>query len=242
MTKKFIDQIQFYSDLTNSEELLRQILDNKECPCVPCEISKILKQDTGSLSHNCLGCSFNKILNNAHRTMYEHMTLSTSTTHGYEINREFLLYNTFHWLNLVVEQVKFIKEVIHLNGVNSDSLDTDKYFDGFRQVNKITNLFKHPKVFAFTHHLEYIFEYETPDMDKYEKVKFSDIFEYFTGSKKKDSEKKEYFERYANKIIAIELKPLNVLMLNFLLDFVKFVEEIRNNDEYIKILSNYSNL
>lgn len=242
MIKTLKDEGQFHFDLFDSMNLLRKFIGDKDGACIPCELSYILKQDVSNNTHNCLGCSFNKIFNNAYRVIYEHVTLSMSPTHGHKINREFVLYNCFHWLNLAVEQIKYIREVLESKGLDSKALDTDKYFDGLHQVNKITNLFKHPKVFAFTHHLEYIFEYETPNLGKYQKVEFSEVYEYFCGKKLTNEKKLELFETYKNKIIAIELPSLKKLIGDFLSDFTKILLVISKSEDYIVVLSNESNL
>lgn len=236
------DMKEFNSDIENAMNKLNEFLGVSDGYCKPCEIGEILNSVVDSGYHNCIGCSFKLAFINAKRTLYEHLIVTNDNKDNWDM--KFVLHNYFSWLNLIVEQVKNIANVLKSNKINSNKINIHNgLFEGLFLANKMTNMFKHPKALAFTHHLMYVMEYHRKDLGLYERVQFDDILPYFTGSNKNKSYTAELlFDNYANKIIAVELNRIEDITSEFINDFSKFIEIIRNDNDYINFLSQSSNL
>jgi len=181
--------------------------------------------------HNCIGCN----LSNSISQIY--LFLGT-VSNGFE--KEYTHKIFFYLSYLLVEQMQFIYSLFEKRGFLRDNDVFSSKYSYCMQMKRWTNFFKHPKYFVLVHHPIYTFKKDDDYIELTENLKNSILIDsdfvkrFYRG----EGNKEILFKQIANKRnVIVEFPDLLYLVKGFCNDIKRFVSNITEDDNYMKILN-----
>ena len=196
-----------------------------------CKIYTALTEINSS-QHNCLGCQFMDL----HDTIYNNflsIDASRLTEKFYFQTYIFCLYQNVERIYEMFEIINPGEQNIHFTSFFHSNFKTVKL------IKRWMNFIKHPKAFQLTHHPQYCFEYQAPEVIDGTVLDSASIEKYYQGGKRN----KELTKLLMNKDDVVVVMPnLIEITEGFCIEFNIFVDFIVDNAFVASILKSTSTI
>ena len=185
--------------------------------------------------HNCIGCNLGKSINHIYFNL-----LSTPNNYGVEYPFKLFFFLSY----LLVEQIEFIYAIFKKREYLRDTDEFSPKYPTFIKIKRWANFFKHPKYFILVHHPDFTYERHSSFkklMNQVNKIVIDDDFikKYYKG----EGNKELLFREIANKKnIVVVFPDLFKLIIDFSKDMNRFIENISENPDYVRIINEEATL